>query len=102
MKAAVLSAVVAVLRMGGNDYIAALLLVEPGRVASDGLEAPARHHLVCVDVDVCTPPTNTACPLTKLPMALILAGAWKSAEPRPLPRDIVNSAARIDNITFMH
>lgn len=101
MKAAVLSAVVAVLRMGGNNYIAALLLVEPGRVASDGLEAPARHHLVCVYVDVCTP-TNTACPLAKLPMALILAGAWKSAEPRPLPRDIVNSAAHIDNIAFMH
>ena len=50
MKAAVLSAVVAVLRTGGNNYIAALLLVEPGRVASDGLEAPARHHLVCVCV----------------------------------------------------
>jgi len=37
------------LRVGGqNIYITALLLVESGRVASDGLEAPARHHLVCM------------------------------------------------------
>ena len=69
------------LRMGENNHITALLLVESRRIASDGLEAPARHHLECVCVDVCTP----TIPLTKLPMALILAGAWKSAEPRPLP-----------------
>jgi hypothetical protein len=72
------------LRVEGNRYIAALLLVESGRIASDGLEAPARHHLECVCVDVCTP----TIPLTKLPMALILAGAWKSAEPRSSPRGI--------------
>ena len=48
MKAAVLVSVV-VLRVGRIDYyIAALLLVESGRIASDGLEAPARHHLVCM------------------------------------------------------
>ena len=36
-----------ILRVGGqNIYITALLLVESGRVASDGLKAPARHHLV--------------------------------------------------------
>ena len=60
MKAAVLSVVLAlaVLRMRGDTYIAALLLVESGRIASDGLEAPARHHLVFVDVDVCTPTNN--------------------------------------------
>lgn len=94
MKAAVLSVVLAlaVLRMRGDTYIAALLLVESGRIASDGLEAPARHHLVCADVDVSPPPTSTACPLTKLPMALILAGAWMSAEPRSLLRGIQTSA----------
>jgi hypothetical protein len=43
------------LRVGRNNHIAALLLVESGRIASDGLEAPARHHLVCAYVDVCTP-----------------------------------------------
>jgi len=48
MRAAALSVVlVVVLRVGGISYIAALLLVEPRRTASDGLEAPARHHLVC-------------------------------------------------------
>ena len=43
-------------RVGGNiNYIAALLLVESGRIASDGLKAPARHHLVYVDVLVYPP-----------------------------------------------
>jgi len=36
------------LRAGGNNYITALLLIEPGRTASDGLEAPTRHHGVCM------------------------------------------------------
>ena len=49
MRAAVVSvALVVVLRVrANNNYIAALLLVESRRTASDGLEAPARHHLVC-------------------------------------------------------
>ena len=81
-------------RVGGKNYVAALLLVEPGRVASDGLKAPARHHLVCMCwcMDVCLP-------LAKLPMALILAGAWKSAEPRSLP---VICSTIYDNITVNH
>lgn len=72
------------LRMGENNHITALLLVESRRIASDGLEAPARHHLGRVWMCWCIP-TTAPCPLAKLPMALILAGAWKSAEPRPLP-----------------
>lgn len=28
----------------GRAYVSALLLVEPGRAASDGLETPAGHH----------------------------------------------------------
>lgn len=31
-----------------SAHIPALLLVEPGRIASDGLEASAGHHLACV------------------------------------------------------
>jgi hypothetical protein len=58
-----------------NNYIAALLLVESGRIASDGLEAPARHHLGCECAGVSS---SSSCPLAKLPMALILAGAHGS------------------------
>ena len=49
-------------RVGGKNYVAALLLVEPGRVASDGLKAPARHHLVCMCwcMDVCLPAREVA------------------------------------------
>ena len=86
------------LRVAGNNYIAALLLVESGRIASYGLKAPARHHLECVCVDVCTP----TIPLTKLPMALILAGAWMSAEPRSLLLIYRYTVQPKDNIISLH
>ena len=84
------------LRAEGNNYVAALLLVEPGRAASDGLKAPARHHDACVYVLVYVHYTTDH----KVTMPTILAGASKSAEPRPLT--FATYSTIWDTIASMH
>lgn len=60
------------LRAVVDIYIAALLLVEPGRAASDGLEASAGHHHVCECDCMCI--CHSRCTKFGMDMAIILAG----------------------------